>query len=104
MQRTTFGFLLLLLSCSTGFAQTKPIRFWNLTTETVTNLYLSPAGKDTWGPDQCKNDPDGEVDHRERLPINGVEPGRYDAKVGYRNGRTCMVKNIELKAGGVFSI
>jgi len=56
----------------------KGIRFWNLTLYTITTFQMSPAGKDNWGPDQCKNDRDGTVDHDERLRITGIEPGRYD--------------------------
>jgi hypothetical protein len=85
-------------------AQGKGIRFWNLTTATVLGLQLSPAGKDSWGPNQALNDKDKEVDHDERLRITGVEPGRYDAKVSYRDKRQCMVRNIEIKADSVFSI
>jgi hypothetical protein len=85
-------------------AQGKGIRFWNLTTATVSSLQLSPAGKDNWGPNQTLNDKDGEVDHDERLRITGVEPGRYDAKVSYRDKRQCMVRDIEIKADSVFSI
>ena len=63
----------------------KGIRFWNLTTATISGFQLSPAGKDAWGPNQTLNDKDKEVDHDERLRITGVEPGRYDAKVSYRD-------------------
>src|SRR5450759_1697442 len=72
-------------------------RFLNLTLYTVTSFQLSPAGKDTWGPDQCKNDRDGTVDHDERLRITGVTPGRYDAKLVDKTGRVCTVRNIEEK-------
>jgi hypothetical protein len=48
---------------------------------------MSPAGKDSWGPDQCKNDRDGTVDHDERLRITGVEPGRYDVKLSDKTPR-----------------
>ena len=63
-------------------------RFWNLTANTVQQFYLSPAGKEEWGPDQCKNDRDGEVDHNERLRITGVSSGRYDAKLVDERRRT----------------
>src|SRR3984893_19099415 len=43
-------------------AEGKGIRFWNLTSSTIKKLYLSPAGKDAFGADQCANDPDGTVD------------------------------------------
>ena len=42
--------------------------------------------------------------HDERLRITGVEPGRYDAKVGYRDSKQCFVRDIEIKADAVFSI
>jgi hypothetical protein len=85
-------------------AQGKGIRFWNLTTATVSGLQLSPAGKDNWGPNQTLNDKDKEVDHDERLRITGVEPGRYDARISYRDSRLCLVRDIEIKADSVFSI
>jgi hypothetical protein len=85
-------------------AQGKGIRLWNLTTATISNFQLSPTGKDSWGPNQALNDRDKEVDHDERLRITGIEPGRYDAKVGYRDSRRCLVRNIEIKADAVFSI
>jgi hypothetical protein len=82
----------------------KGVRFWNLTTATISNFQLSPVGKNEWGPNQTLNDRDKEVDHDERLRITGVEPGRYDAKVGYRDNRECVVRNIEIRADAVFSI
>jgi len=82
----------------------KGIRFWNLTLYTITSFQMSPAGKDSWGPDQCKNDRDGTVDHNERLRITGIEPGRYDVKLADKIGRVCIVKNVEVKEGAVFSI
>jgi len=82
----------------------KGIRFWNLTSSTVTNLQLSPAGQNAWGANQCANDRDGAVDHDERLRIVGVLPGRYDAKLADKAGRTCIVRSIEIKANGIFSI
>jgi hypothetical protein len=85
-------------------AQGKGIRFWNLTTATISSFQLSPAGEDTWGPNQTLNDKDKEVDHDERLRITSTEPGRYDAKIGYRNSKKCIVRDIEIKADAVFSI
>ena len=69
----------------------KGIRFWNLTLYTVTTFQMSPAGTNNWGPDQCKNDRDGTVDHYERLRITGIEPGRYDVKLADKIGRVCIV-------------
>jgi hypothetical protein len=98
--------LVALLSASANevAAQGKGIRLWNLTTATISEFQLSPAGKTDWGPNQTLNDKDKEVDHDERLRITGVEPGRYDAKVGYRGSKHCFVRGIEIKADAVFSI
>lgn len=94
----------LLLGSTGASAAGKGIRFWNLTSATVSNLQLSPVGKDSWGPNQTLNDKDKEVDHDERVRVTGIEPGRYDARVGYPKGRTCVVRNIEIAADAVFSI
>ncbi|MBR0975477.1 MULTISPECIES: hypothetical protein [Bradyrhizobium] len=103
-----WGLVLITLLAFAGeaAAQTKGkgIRLWNLTTETISGFQLSPVGKTEWGPNQCLNDKDKEVDHDERLRITGVEPGRYDAKVSYANARQCIVRDIEVRADAVFSI
>jgi hypothetical protein len=97
--------LMVLISASpVAFAAEKPIRFWNLTSATVTELRLAPAGSDRFGPDQCKNDKDGSVDHDERLPVTGVMPGRYDVKIGYKGGKTCKISNVAIESGKAFSI
>ena len=104
MIRWILAAAIFLMGASQLAAQGKGIRFWNLTTATVSGLQLSPAGKDSWGPNQTLNDKDKEVDHDERLRITGVEPGRYDAKISFRDRRHCVVRDIEIKADSVFSI
>ena len=85
-------------------AEGRPTRFWNLTRHTISEFHLAPAGTVNFGPNQCKNDKDGTVDPDERLRITGVTPGSYDAKLKDVSGRTCVVRNIEVKAGEIFSI
>src|SRR2546430_7241631 len=93
-----------LVGCSVVAQDRKGIRFWNLTLYTITSLQMSLAGKDSWGPDQCKNDRDGTVDHDERLRITAIEPGRYDLKLADNIGRVCIVRNVAATEGAVFSI
>jgi hypothetical protein len=90
--------ILLLTVCSAVCAAER-LRFWNLTTVTIAELHLAPAGTGTWGPNQCLNDPDKSVDPDERLTITGVEPGRYDLKLTDKKGRMCLVPNVEVKSG-----
>jgi len=104
MLRVLIGLAALVLMSSNSQAREKGIRLWNLTTATISSFQLSPAGTDSWGPNQTLNDKDKEVDHDERLRLVDIAPGRYDAKVGYANGRSCLVRNLELKANAVFSI
>ena len=84
-------------------AERRGMRFWNLTLYTLTSLQFSPVGQDKWGPNQCLNDDDKTVDHDERLRITGLTAGRYDAKLTDKVGRTCVVKDVEVKEG-VFAI
>ncbi len=95
---------MLALAASGTVAHEKPTRFWNLTRYTVKNLQLSPAGKEAWGTNLCEADKDGEVDHDERLTINGVSSGRYDIKLSDKIGRICIVRNVAIMQGGVFTI
>ena len=94
----------LLLGVVPTFAMAKDTRFWNLTANTITSFQLSPAGKDDWGANQTDNDSDHSVDHDERLKILGVKPGVYDVRFEDKDGRSCIVRNIEIREGAVFSI
>lgn len=85
-------------------ATAKDTRFWNLTSSTVKTLELAPAGTSAFGPNQCANDPDGAVDHDERLKVTGVKTGAYDARLKLADGRMCMAKGVQIEAGKPFTI
>jgi hypothetical protein len=95
------AFILALVATS---ASAKDTQFWNLTTNTITSLQLSPPGKNEWGRNQADNDRDHTVDHDERLKITDTEAGTYDVKFADKSGRTCVVSNVQIKAGAIFSI
>jgi hypothetical protein len=96
--------LALIATASSAFAADGPIRFWNLTHHTISEFRLAPAGTTKWGDNQCKNDKDGTVDSDERLRITGIDPGVYDASLKDTTGRACLVRNIKIEAGAIFSI
>src|ERR1700755_2144467 len=97
--------LLWLVGVATADAQQqRPTRFWNLTRHVINELSLAPAGTTDFGPNQCKNDKDGTVDPDERLRITGVSSGAYDARLKDTSGRSCLVRNIKVEAGEIFSI
>jgi hypothetical protein len=103
-----FGVVLILvwLASATGGATAagRPTQFWNLTRNTISEFYLAPAGTSSWGSNQTKNDKDGSVDHDERLRITDVTSGTYDAKFADATGRVCIVRNIKIEVGAIFSI
>jgi hypothetical protein len=96
--------LALTVSASAALAADGPPRFWNLTRHTIAEFYLAPTGTTNWGDNQCKNDKDGTVDSDERLRITGVSTGVYDAKLKDVSGRSCLVRNIKIEPGEIFSI
>ena len=87
-----------------AFAADKPPQFWNLSTSTVTKLELSKVGVRAFGPNQTVNDPDGAVEHDERLKITGVENGMYDLRLTLKDGRICFARNVNILQGKPFSI
>ena len=109
-----FGVLLLAALCPAALLPVAPAQaadrmtFWNLTSATIARLPMAPAGSGAFGPDQCANDPDGSVDHDERLRLAGIDPGRYDVQLATKPtstkpGRTCTVRNVEVKGGGKYA-
>jgi hypothetical protein len=104
MHKAVIAVLGLVAAAAGASAAERPTRFWNLTRHTISEFQLAPAGTTRWGDNQCKNDKDGTVDSDERLRITGVTPGRYDARLKDVSGRVCFARNIEIKAGDVFSI
>jgi len=104
MTRWAFILLALCITSSLAFAAERPLRFWNLTRHTISEFYLAPAGTTNWGPDQCKNDKYGTEDFDERPRITETPPGSYDAKLTDVSGRVCLVRDLKLEAGEIFSI
>ena len=102
--RYLFIAALTFVAVSTASAQQRGTRFWNLTRYTITAFHLSLSGQNDWGPNQCKNDRDGEVDHDERLRITNIKTGRYDAKFSDKGGRMCVIRQIDIKDGEIFTI
>ncbi|HUA76895.1 MAG TPA: hypothetical protein VMA86_04435 [Acetobacteraceae bacterium] len=78
---------------------------YNLTaTTTFTGVYLAPAGGTQWGPNQALNDDDKELDFGERLTLTGLNPGIYDVKLVDKNGRTCLLRGVNLTKEMSFEI
>ena len=93
-----------LASTAASAAGAKGIRFWNLASVTIAKMYMSPAGTEKYGANQCENDRDGTVSPDERLKITNVAPGKYDIKLADTKGRVCIIKNVTVEANKVFSI
>ena len=103
MRRAMLVAVVLLVGAGTAWAA-KGTRFWNLTHYEVDGLQLAPAGTTDYGENLCLQDEDGSVEYDERLKVNGVKSGVYDAKLHDVHGRTCSAKNVTVEEGKVFSI
>jgi hypothetical protein len=104
MNRLVHAGIAFIVISSGALAAERPTRFWNLTRQTISEFYLAPAGSTNWGDNQCKNDKDGTVDSDERLRITGTPSGLYDTKLKDVSGRVCLVRNVKVEAGEIFSI
>src|ERR1700730_967960 len=97
-----------LLACLLAFipagAFAKDNQFWKLRGNSIVSLQFSPTGKNEWGRNQADNDKDHTVDHDERLKITDTTTGTYDVKIVDKTGRTCVIPNVQVKAGSIFSI
>ena len=96
----------ILLLISTVSYSAQKLQFWNETSHEMTGVYLAPAGSGAFGANQALNDDDKSVGADERLVLTGVSAGRYDVRLVDTKGRTCLVKNVDLKTTGkiAFSI
>src|SRR5258707_8387021 len=97
--RATAGCAAAFVTATSPASAAERLRFWNLTTVTLVELYFAPAGTTAWGANQCKNDRDGAVDSDERLTLTGITPGHYDVKIKDKKGRMCTVSNVEVVTG-----
>ncbi len=79
------------------------MKFWNITGVDLTEVSLAPAGTDKFGDNQTKNDDNAQAENDERLPLTDVTAGKYDVRVKDKDGRSCLVKGVELKEGGPYS-
>lgn len=79
------------------------MKFWNLTGEELVEVSLAPAGTGKFGENQTKNDDNNSIENDERLPLTSVTAGNYDVRIKDKAGKTCIVKNVEVKEGGPYS-
>jgi hypothetical protein len=79
------------------------MKFWNLTGTDLVEVSLAPAGTETFGDNQAENDDNKVSETDERLPLKGITAGSYDVRVKDKSGRTCIVKNVDVKDTGPYS-
>jgi hypothetical protein len=82
---------------------------YNMTTSDIfTGVYAAPAGSTKWGPNQALNDKDHALDPSERLRIDGLEPGRYDFRIVWKDkaghAHECVKHDVALGADKSFDV
>jgi hypothetical protein len=102
MSRLLFISAALVLGCSVAIAaDDKPLLFLNRAGETMVKLQFAPAGTTKWGTDQTQYEDDKQVEHNEKIPLKDVTPGRYDIRFTDIKGRSCTLKNLDVKVGAL---
>jgi hypothetical protein len=103
MNKLVHAAFALIITYSCALAADRPARFWNLTGHSIAEVYLAPAGTTNWATTRPRTTKTARS-IRMRLRITGVATGIYDAKLKDVSGRSCIVRNIKLQAGEIFSI
>lgn len=96
MRRIAVLFVLSTAALPAGAQAAQTLKFWNLTTETVSELKLAQPGTDKWGRNQTLNDKDKTVEPDERLKLSDVAPGTWDVSLKTKKGRSCVFRNVTL--------
>ncbi|MFS2012098.1 hypothetical protein ACCD06_19835 [Azospirillum sp. CT11-132] len=105
MKRYSVIFILCAGSLTTAaHAQTaQTLKFWNLTSETITELKLAEPGTNKWGKNQTLNDKDKTVEADERLKLSDVKPGTWDVSMKDKKGRKCVLRNVTLSGTDAYA-
>jgi hypothetical protein len=88
----------------TGALSPKPMKVWNLTASAIVDFRLAPGGSSKFGRNLALDDKDKAIDIDERLTLQDIAPGLYDARIKFRSGRACRVAGLKLEAGAIASI
>jgi hypothetical protein len=105
MKRTLFaGSLLLAVASAPTVASAQngveTFRVINHSSYRIDHMYVSPTSNTYWGNDQLGDDV---------LPPNyladvSIVPGWYDVKVVDRDGDSCIVKQVDFREGGTWTV
>ncbi len=78
-----------------GGANDSAIALTNASRSIVAQLYLSPVGEGTWGPDQLGGQPMSPGDTH---TITNVPCGHYDARLVDPDGAECLIDDVDICA------
>ncbi len=97
---------MLFLAClgfvnSSAFAEGNKIKFINKSKWAISQLYLSTASDNQWGPDQLGQEV---INTNQSFDLKGIPTGKYDLKLIDEDGDECVVKNIKIAISDSISI
>lgn len=71
----------------------------------IDHLYVSPAGKGTFGSDLMVGAPAASLDNGKTYTLNNLSAGSYDLKVADDDdGKNCVMPNVKVKAGKALNL
>ncbi len=73
------------------------VKFDNKSSLTITNLYLSPANVEEWGPDQLGEGANDTIEPGSTFTLSAIKPNVYDIKLVDEDGDDCVAGDIKIK-------
>jgi hypothetical protein len=73
------------------------VKFNNKSSLTITNLYLSPANVEEWGPDQLGDGENDTINPGASFTLTSIKPSVYDIKLVDEDGDDCIAGDIKIK-------
>lgn len=90
--------------CATGAGAAASPLLWNVSSQVLIGVYLAPPGSTEWGPNLAASAPGGGVATNQKLPLQGAAPGHFDLRLVEKQGRSCVIKDVTLRATGPYAV
>ena len=100
MKRNLLVALIAMACFSVNSAFAVSLTIVNQTGESLEGLFVSPTGKDSWGPDQLGKK---EVKDGESFKLTGIDKGMYDFKFVV-DGKPCVLAKVDFSASETFEM
>ncbi len=101
MKRAAYYAVFLATFAFAGPAYSLSLTLENNSGTALQELYFSPSGQDTWGPDQLG---EGTVESGGTYTLANIQAGKYDLKFVSPAGDACILPDVNFQASEIFEM